>query len=216
MLSIHVAYCTNLYLNQRRPYTPGGPGRIEVFKRVLVCGITVGIAAVGVIAADQAKPPAATAKTRAPAEVPEAAARDWRSVGHEPGSMKYSPLTEITPENVAKLSVAWTYDMGAPGNGYSVTPLVADNVMFLPVRNTTIVALRADTGKELWKTDLASLAGIAPNPSAGGRGISYWAGAPLRVAPRIVIATTNGFLVQLDAKTGKLVAGPAGMINLST
>ena len=32
-----------------------------------------------------------------------------------------------------------------------------------------------------------------------------------RPAPRIVIATTNGFLVQLDAKTGKPIPGPAGL-----
>jgi quinoprotein glucose dehydrogenase len=142
-------------------------------------------------------------------------ANDWLTVGNDPGGMKYSPLTQITPENVTKLAQAWTYDTGAPASGYTITPIVISNVMYLPVQNTTIVALKADAGTELWKFDLKTLPGIGPNPSAGGRGISYWPGTA-RLAPRIVIATTNGFLVQLDAKTGKPVPGPAGMVNLGT
>jgi quinoprotein glucose dehydrogenase len=180
----------------------------------LAAGLGIGFIVVGVAvdaqhATDVSHRPAAHTSTAGPGS-------DWSSVGHDPGSMKFSPLTQIKADNVSRLAIAWTYDMGAPGNGYSVTPIVASNVMYLPVQNTTIVALQADSGKELWKTDLKALPGIAPNPSAGGRGISYWPGAPPRAAPRIVIATTNGFLIQLDAKTGKLVPGPAGMVNLST
>jgi glucose dehydrogenase len=140
---------------------------------------------------------------------------DWLTVGNDPGGMKYSPLTQITPANVTRLTKAWTYDTGAPASGYTITPIVINNVMYLPIQGSTIVALKADTGTELWKFDLKTLPGIAPNPSAGGRGISYWPGTP-QTGPRIVIATTNGFLVQLNAKTGAPVPGPAGMINLST
>src|SRR5262245_64854761 len=39
--------------------------------------------------------------------------RDWPTVGNDPGGMKYSPLTQITPANVARLTTAWTYDTGA-------------------------------------------------------------------------------------------------------
>jgi quinoprotein glucose dehydrogenase len=140
---------------------------------------------------------------------------DWPNVGNDPGSGKYSPLTEVTPANVANLKKAWSYDLGTPANGYTITPIVVANTMYFPVGGSTIVALKADTGTELWKFDLASIAAIQPNPSAGGRGISYWAGSGQR-GPRLVIATTNGFIVQLDAKTGKPIAGPAGIINLST
>jgi quinoprotein glucose dehydrogenase len=138
----------------------------------------------------------------------------WPSVGNDPGGMKYSALTQITPANVSGLKKAWTYDLGIPASGYTVTPIVVGNVMYLPVQ-TNIVALRADTGVEVWKTDLKSIADLGPNPSAGGRGISYWAGTP-QAAARIVIATTNGFLVQLDAKTGKPIPKPAGLVNMAT
>jgi glucose dehydrogenase len=142
-------------------------------------------------------------------------ATDWPSVGHDPGGMKYSPLTQITPANVSRLAKAWTYDLGVPATGYTITPIVVSNVMYFPVGGSTIVALTADSGTELWKSDLKAIPGIAPNPSAGGRGISYWQGSA-QTGPRLVIATTNGFLVQLDAKSGKLVPGPAGLVNLST
>ena len=127
--------------------------------------------------------------------------------------MKFSALTQITPDNVTQLAKAWTYDTGAPAAGYTITPIVISNVMYLPVQGSIIVALQADSGKELWKYDLKNVPGIAANPSAGGRGISYWAGNG-RVAPRIVISTTNGFLVQLDAKTGKPITGPAGVVDM--
>ena len=143
-----------------------------------------------------------------------AADNDWPTVGNDAGGMKYSALTQITPANVSQLKQAWTYDTGAPATGYTATPIVIDNVMYLPVRNTTIVALKADSGTELWKFDLKTINGLGPNPAAGGRGISYWPGTA-QAAPRIVVATTNGFLVQLDAKTGTPVAGPAGVVNLA-
>jgi glucose dehydrogenase len=141
-------------------------------------------------------------------------ARDWPTVGNDPGGMKHSSLTQITPANVSQLKVAWKYDLGVPATGYTVTPIVIGNVMYLPV-GTSVRAIKADAGTELWKFDLATLPGIAPNPTAGGRGISYWPGQPPRIAPRIVIFTSNGFLVQLDAKSGKPVPGPAGMVDMA-
>src|SRR5262245_53151228 len=137
---------------------------------------------------------------------------DWSSVAKDPGGSKFSPLTQITPGNVSQLQTAWTYDLGV-GGPYTVTPIVVSNVLYFPV-GTNIIALQADTGKELWKSDLKAIAALGPNPSAGGRGISYWPGTPPAVAPRLVIATTNGFLVQLSAKTGKPIVGPAAVIDM--
>jgi quinoprotein glucose dehydrogenase len=140
---------------------------------------------------------------------------DWPTVGNDPGGMKFSPLTQITPANVDKLAKAWTYDTGAPASGYTVTPIVVSNVMYFPVQGSTIVALKADAGTEIWKSDLNAIDALGGSASAGGRGISYWPGTP-KTPARIVIATTNGFLVQLDAKTGKPVPGAAGVVNLAT
>ncbi len=43
------------------------------------------------------------------------AAKEWRTYGHDAGGMRFSPLKQITPENVGKLKVAWVYHMRPPG-----------------------------------------------------------------------------------------------------
>jgi len=40
--------------------------------------------------------------------------KEWPTYGHDPGGMRFSPLTQLTPENVAKLKVAWVYHMRPP------------------------------------------------------------------------------------------------------
>src|SRR5471032_3307050 len=42
-------------------------------------------------------------------------AKEWPTYGHDPGGMRFSPLTEITPANVDRLKVAWVYHLTAPG-----------------------------------------------------------------------------------------------------
>ena len=42
---------------------------------------------------------------------------DWSHYGGGPDQTRYSPLTQITPANVGRLEVAWTYDTGDGGAG---------------------------------------------------------------------------------------------------
>src|SRR5437879_6257969 len=41
--------------------------------------------------------------------------KEWPTYGHDPGGMRFSPLTQITPANVSQLKVAWVYHMRPPG-----------------------------------------------------------------------------------------------------
>jgi glucose dehydrogenase len=140
---------------------------------------------------------------------------DWPNVGGDPGGMKYSTLKQITPANVNKLTTAWTYDTGDPAGGFrgwEITPIVVSNVMYFPTSGKKIVALDGSSGKEIWKTDLTTL-GVQ---SAGAKyGVSYWPGDG-KTGPHIVVATNDGFLLQLDAKTGKLCTdfGKNGLVDL--
>src|SRR5689334_17597762 len=45
------------------------------------------------------------------------ASNEWPTYGHDPGGMRYSPLTQITPANVARLEKAWVYHMKPPASG---------------------------------------------------------------------------------------------------
>jgi glucose dehydrogenase len=131
---------------------------------------------------------------------------DWAGPGRDPGGMKFSPLTQITPANVSKLSKAWTYDTGDVAGGFrpwEITPLVVDGVMYISTTSGKIVALNPDTGAELWKFESKA---VVPSGRVSTRGISYWPGDG-RTGGRIVGASPDGFLFQLDAKTGEPIRG---------
>jgi glucose dehydrogenase len=73
---------------------------------------------------------------------------DWPSHDHDAGGQRFSPLTQITPANVAKLQQAWTFDTGAPGT--QVTPLVVNGIMYVSA-GKDVVALEPETAKVLWR-----------------------------------------------------------------
>ena len=117
--------------------------------------------------------------------------------------MKFSTLKQITPANVNKLVRAWTYDTGDTGGGFrgwQVTPLVVNGVMYFSTMGGKLVALNADTGAEIWKFDGKT---VSPSGRFAARGISFWPG-DAQTPPAVVAATADGFLMQVDAKTGKL------------
>ena len=171
---------------------------------------------------------AVDAQSKAPAKP----STEWPTYGHDPGGMRFSPLTELTPANVAELKVAWTYHMrpapppgGAPapptpagrgrgrGSGFAVsetTPLVIDGVMYITTPYGRVVALDSTTGKEIWVYQVPS--GV---PST--RGAEYWPG-DAKTPAQIVFGTHDGRLISLHAKTGEPNDGfgDHGIINLNT
>ena len=136
---------------------------------------------------------------------------DWPMYGHDGGSSRFSPLTDINAQNVATLKRAWTFHMApatatsAPATGLlarlrqrrtETTPLVVDGVVYLPTPYNQVIALDAVSGIRIWEYKLANGA------NASTRGVAYWAGNA-KASPRIVFGTSDGELIALDAKTGK-------------
>jgi glucose dehydrogenase len=140
----------------------------------------------------------------------QSAGTGWSAYGNDAGSTKFSPLKQITPSNVNKLKLAWTYDTGETGGTDEITPLVVGNVMYVGTPQQHVIALNAETGKEIWK--------YAPASSGGRfseyRGVSYWPGDG-QDSPKVVFAS-GGKLIELDAETGQLVPsfGENGMVDL--
>jgi glucose dehydrogenase len=136
---------------------------------------------------------------------------DWPMYRHDLAGTGYSPLTRITPQNVANLTQAWSYRLqgeapavpagrGGAGAGTvnsQATPIVIDGVMYLPAANR-VVALEAETGKEIWQFPLT---GGAPSR----RGVAYWAGEGS--TPARILFMAGRRLIALDAKTGARVSG---------
>jgi glucose dehydrogenase len=140
---------------------------------------------------------------------------DWPVIGGDLGSTRYSGMTQITPANVGKLTRAWTYNTGDPGGGFrgiEATPIVVGGVMYFSTPGRAVVALNAATGAEIWKYDLKE---VTETGRGAKYGVSFWQGDG-RAAPRIVVATTDGLLIQLDAKSGRLYkdVGKEGVIDL--
>src|SRR5690349_7224631 len=143
---------------------------------------------------------------------------DWPVYGRDPGGARFSPLTQITRANVARLQVAWTYHTGMPdltGMGHrppalEVTPIVVDGTMYVSTPTGIVAALDPATGAERWRFD----AGVNPHRGYGdfvSRGVSFWrdtrAAAGSACARRIFVATIDARLIALDASSGKVRAG---------
>jgi len=167
---------------------------------------------------------AVSAQAAGPAE------NDWPSYGNDQGATRYSTLKQITPENVNKLEVAWTYHMRPAGyvppplppgfpagfrpTGFSssqATPIVIKGVMYFPSPYGKVVALDADTGKEIWTYQMPQ------RDQASTRGVQYWPGTK-GAKPEIVFGTRSGRLIALDAATGVPVPtfGTEGIVDMKT
>ena len=135
--------------------------------------------------------------------------KDWPVYGHDPGGMRYSPLTQITTRNVSRLRRAWTYHTGERGRQFESTPIVVGNVMYLSTQTSRVVALEPETGKELWSFD------PKVRRPREHRGVAFWPGDG-KMPPRILFGTGDGRLMALDAKTGKpsMDFGDNGQVNL--
>jgi quinoprotein glucose dehydrogenase len=83
------------------------------------------------------------------AGIAAAQSTEWPMYGHDPGGARFSPLKQITPQNVGTLKRAWVYKTGENGN-FETTPIVVGGVMYLSTQAQRIVALEPETGKEIW------------------------------------------------------------------
>jgi quinoprotein glucose dehydrogenase len=147
---------------------------------------------------------------------------DWSEWGAAKGGGRYSPLTQITRENVGALEVAWSFHTGhLRGEDkyvvFQVSPLVVDQTMYLCTPYNEVIALDPETGEQLWRFDpeLDAEASYVINC----RGVSTWAD-PLAsggaCARRIIMGTVDARLVEIDARTGRRCAdfGKSGEIDL--
>ncbi|HYK60853.1 MAG TPA: pyrroloquinoline quinone-dependent dehydrogenase, partial [Bryobacteraceae bacterium] len=111
---------------------------------------------------------AQSSKTQSPAA-------DWPMFNRDLAGTRYSPLTQINTSNVSKLTPTWTYKFNRPGKTIrgdspselyqEITPIVVGGVMYMP-SGDRVVALDAETGKEIWVYEM-------PSGLTSFRGVSY-------------------------------------------
>jgi alcohol dehydrogenase (cytochrome c) len=110
--------------------------------------------------------------------------------------MGFSPLDQISSDNVAELAPVWTFSTGIT-EGHQAPPIVNDGVMFITTPGAQVIALDARTGEQLWRyrrqlpLDLMQF-----HPT--NRGVALYGN-------RVFVATVDAFVVALDARTGDVV-----------
>jgi glucose dehydrogenase len=133
---------------------------------------------------------------------------DWPSHGRDPAGSRYSPLREIGPANVDELRQAWAYPLGDGDStrGSELTPLVVGGVLYATAADR-VVALRGDTGEELWRH-------VTTPEAPSRRGLGYWPGDSVRKSRLFV--TVGRKLLALDTASGGPATGfgAAGEIDL--
>ena len=120
-----------------------------------------------------------------------------------PESSQFSAFDQINKANVSKLGVAWTYSTGDKASHFS--PLVVNGVVYVRNDASTLAALDAATGKELWRK--------TTDGRAGGRGMNYWQSSDGKDRRLLYIA--DGKLRAVNADNGEPAAGfPDGGVDL--
>lgn len=144
---------------------------------------------------------------------PLVAAQDveWPHYGRDLASTKYTPLDQITADNVNELEVVWSWDTpdntifrndgDASAAEYKATPIMVDGVLYVSTSLGNVAAVDAATGEQLWIFETDSWRqGQHPNYNNNHRGVSYWSDGE---ASRVFMAANDGILWSLDAQTGE-------------
>src|SRR5580693_1185472 len=152
----------------------------------------------------------------------------WSAYGGDAGGTRYSHLKQVTPENVAKLKLAWSYHTGAlkPETGHNekaafeATPIIVDGTLYLSTPFNEVIALDPGTGAERWTYD-PKVSRSHGYSEVTSRGVATWTdskaagGAPCKL--RIFEGTIDARLIALDGKTGQPCEGfgATGIVDLT-
>jgi quinoprotein glucose dehydrogenase len=153
------------------------------------------------------------------ADAPQDEQGNWYTFNGDLRAQKFAAETQITPENVAGLKVAWQMHTGdvskgggaRPSSDWSATPLFVNDTLYVSTPFYRILALEPGTGKVKWTYDTHSALKALTQPDLKTRGVAYWQAqnpAPGKPCQKIVyIGTMDAKLHAVDADSGKACAG---------
>jgi PQQ-dependent dehydrogenase (methanol/ethanol family) len=129
---------------------------------------------------------------------------EWVTNGMNWGEQRYSTMTQINSQNVGKLGLAWSYELGQGGGNQQATPLYSNGVLYTVTNWSIVAAVDAKTGKEIWRYDpQADRTMTQPGKSrlccgVNSRGVALYEG-------KVLVPVVDGRMQALDAATGKLL-----------
>jgi len=122
--------------------------------------------------------------------------QNWLTHGGTYAEQRFSPLRQITRDNVGQLGLAWSFDTRSD-RGVEATPLVVDGVIYTTGSWSIVFAIDARSGKQLWTYDpkVPRETGAKACCDAVNRGVALFKG-------RVYVGTLDGRLLALDARDG--------------
>ena len=127
-------------------------------------------------------------------EAPVKEPGNWLTYSGNYQGHRYSSLTELTPANVSKLRVRWTYQF--PLARTEVSPIVVDGVMYITAPNKA-AALDLRTGRTLWEWE-------RPIPSDyQSIGFGRINRGPAILGDKLFVTTLDCYVVALDLRSGQ-------------
>jgi quinoprotein glucose dehydrogenase len=153
---------------------------------------------------------------------------EWIAYGRDPLGSRWSPLSQINRDNVARLTVAWRIQTGETDpsrdvkwrHSFEATPVVRFGMMYVSTPTGRVLALTPESGAIRWTFDPAVDRRVHYGDYAS-RGVSTWEDPRARpgsaCARRIVHATVDARLIELDATTGRvcITFGKEGTVDLT-
>ena len=148
-------------------------------------------------AMDQPAVPAVSAVTAGRLLAADAEPGNWMSHGRTYDEQRFSPLDDISRDNVADLGLAWYFDVPTR-RGMEATPVVVDGRMYVTGSWSVVYALDAATGQELWRYDPQVPKSWAQYACCDvvNRGVAI-------LGDSVFVGTIDGYLVAIDAETGE-------------
>jgi alcohol dehydrogenase (cytochrome c) len=119
---------------------------------------------------------------------------NWLMIRRTYDGWGYSPLDQITPDNVGRLRPAWVFSTGE-ARVHEAAPIVNNGAMFVTSPNGQVIAIDAKSGNLLWRYRRPRPSG-ALVPHETNRGVSLY-------GDKVFYAAGEAVLVALDAKTGR-------------
>lgn len=123
--------------------------------------------------------------------------KEWLLHGRNYYEDRYSPLEQINKENVNRLGLAWSVNLGTQ-RGIEATPLVANGIMYVSGPWSMVYAINVTNGKLIWTYDpkVPRTYGEKACCDVVNRGVALYKGI-------VYIGTLDGRLVAMNAKNGK-------------
>src|ERR1700761_6900339 len=139
----------------------------------------------------------------------------WEHWGGDRGGMRFSPLAQITPDNVGNLVRAWEFRTGdldrrpplaTARTKFEATPLFVEDSLVLCSPFNEGIALDPGTGEQKWRYDPKISNEQRPANRYNCRGVAHWvdpeAADNTARRARIFMGTNDARVIALDAKTG--------------